>query len=178
MTDQVPKTVLTPQKKHNTLYRPFSHRVQDLLSGYKPTKRVVLYLGSLIRFRSKMCNCCSVTQLCPSLCGPHGLHHARLPCPSPTPGAHSNSCPSSQWCYPTISSSVIPFSYPQPFPASGTFLMSWLFGSGALSIGASSQASVLPNNIQGWFPLGWTGLTSLQSKGLSRVFSNTTVQRH
>ena len=108
---------------------------------------------------------------------PHGLQHTRLLCPSPTPGAYSNSCSLSQWCNPTISSSVIPFSScPQSFPASGSFLMSQVFASGGQSIGAS--ASVLPMNIQDWFPLGLTGWISLQSKGLSRVFSNTVVQKH
>ena len=108
---------------------------------------------------------------------PHGLQHTRLPCPSPTPGACSNSCPLSQWCHPAISSSVIPFSSClQSFPASGSFPMSQVFTSGGQSIGAS--ASVLPMNIQDWFPLRLTGLISLQSKGLSRVFSNTTVQKH
>ena len=107
----------------------------------------------------------------------HGLQHARLPCPSPTPRACSNSCPSSWWCHPTISSSVIPFSSClQSFPASGSFPMSQFFTSGDQSIGAS--ASVLPMNIQDWFPLGLTGWISLQSKGLWRVFSNTTVQKH
>ena len=107
----------------------------------------------------------------------HGQQHARLPCPSPTPGIYSNSCPSNWWCHPTISSSVIPFSSClQSFPASGSFLMSQFFASGGQSIGAS--ASVLPMNIQGWFPLGMTDWISLQSKGLSRVFSNTTVQKH
>ena len=110
---------------------------------------------------------------------PLGLQHARLPCPSPTPGAYSNTCPSSQWCHPTISSSVIPFSsHLQSFPASGSFPMSQLFPSGGQSIGASASASFLPINIQDWFPSGWTGWTSLRSKGLSRVFSNTTVQTH
>ena len=108
---------------------------------------------------------------------PHGLQHARFPCPSPTPGAYSNFCPLSQWCHPTISSSVIPFSFHlQSFPASESFQMSQFFASGGQSIGAS--ASVLPINIQDWFPLGWTGLISLLSKRLSRVFSNTTVQKH
>ena len=108
---------------------------------------------------------------------PHGLQHPRLPCPSPTPGACSNSCPSSWWCHPTISSSVIPFSSClRSFPASGSFQMSQFFPSGGQSIAAS--ASVLSVNIQDWFPLGWTGCISLQSKGLSRVFSNTTVQKH
>ena len=109
----------------------------------------------------------------------HGLQHASLPCPSPFPGACSNSCPSSQWCHPTISSSVVPFfSRLQSFPASGSFLMSQLFASGGQSIGASASTSVLLMNVQGWFPLGLTGWISLQSKGLSRVFSNTTVQKH
>ena len=115
----------------------------------------------------------SVTQSC-SILRPHGLQHARLLCPSPTPKAYSNSCPSSQWCHPTISSSVIPFSSHLPsFPASGSFQMNQFFASGSQSIGASASASVLPMNIQDWFPLGWTGWISLQSKGLSRVFSNT-----
>ena len=107
---------------------------------------------------------------------PHGLQHARFPCPS-SPRACSNSCPLSQRCHPTISSSVIPFSSClQSFPASGPFLMSWLFTSGGQSIGASSSA--LPMNNQDWLPLALTGLTSLQSKGLSRVFSNTTVWKY
>ena len=110
---------------------------------------------------------------------PHGLQHARLPCPSPTPRAYSNSCPSTQGYHTTISSSVIPFSvHLQPFPASVSFPMSQFFASGGWSIGVSALASVLAMNIQDWFPLGLTGLTSLQSKGLSRVFSNTTVQKH
>ena len=110
---------------------------------------------------------------------PHGLQQNRRPCPSPSPRAYSNSCPLSWWCHPTISSSVIPFSScPQSFPASGSFLMSRLFASGGQSIGVSTLASVLPMNIQDWFPLGLTGLISLQSKGLSRVFSNTTVQKY
>ena len=110
---------------------------------------------------------------------PHGLQHTRLPCPSPTPRVYSNSCPLNQWCHPTISSSVIPFSSClQSFPASGTFQMSQLFASDGQSIGVSALASVLPMNTQDWSPLGWTGWISLQSKGLSRVFSNTTVQKH
>ena len=110
---------------------------------------------------------------------PHGLQHARLPCPSPTPGAYSNSCPSHWWCHPTISSSVVPFSSClQSFPASGSFPMSQFFLSGGQSIEISALPSVLPMNIQDWFPLGWIGWISLQSKGLSRVFSNTTVQKH
>ena len=110
---------------------------------------------------------------------PHGLQHARLPCSSPSPGACSNSCPSSRWCYPTISSFVVPFSSClQSFPASGSFQMSQFFTSGGQTIEVSASASVLPVNIQDWFPLGWTGWISLQSKGLSRVFSNTTIKKH
>ena len=109
---------------------------------------------------------------------PHGLQQARPPCPSPTPEAYSNSCPLSWWCHPTTSSSVIPFSSSlQSFPASGFFPMSQFFTSGSQSIGVSALASVLPMNIQDWFPLGWTGCVSLLSKGCSRVFSNTTVQK-
>ena len=107
---------------------------------------------------------------------PHGLQHVRPPCPLQTPRACSNSCPSSRWCHPTILSSVIPFSCLQSFPGSGSFPKSQFFTSGNQSIGAS--ASVHSMNIQDWFPLGWTGLISLQSKGLSRVFSNTEVQKH
>ena len=107
---------------------------------------------------------------------PHGLQKARLPCPSPTPRAYSNSCPLSWWCHPTISSSVIPFSCLQCFPASGSFPVSQFFASSGQCTGVSASALVLPMNIQDWFTLGWTGLISLQSKGLSRVFSNTTVQ--
>ena len=109
---------------------------------------------------------------------PHGLQHTRPPCPSPTPRVYSNSCPLSQWCHPTISSFVVPFFCLQSFPASGSFPMSQFLASGGQSIGASASASVLPMNIQDWFPLGLTGWVSLQSKGLSRVFSNTTVQKH
>ena len=110
---------------------------------------------------------------------PHGLQHTRLPCPSPTPGAYINSCPLSWWCHPTISSSVVPFSSRlQSFPASGSFPMSQFFTSVGQSIGVSASASVLPMIIQDWFPLEWTDWISLQSKGLSRVFSNTIVQKH
>ena len=110
---------------------------------------------------------------------PHGLQHARPPCPSPTPRVYSNSCQLSQWCHPTISSSIVPLSSClQSFPASESFPMSQFFVSGGWSIGVSASASVLPMNIQDWFPLGWTGWISLQSKGLSRIFSNTTVQKH
>ena len=110
---------------------------------------------------------------------PHGVQHARLPCPLPTPRACSNSCASNWWYHPTISSSIIPVSSClQSFPASGSFPMSQFFASGSQSIGVSTSASVLPMNIQDWFPLALTSWISLQSKGFSRVFSNTTVQKH
>ena len=110
---------------------------------------------------------------------PHGLQHARSPCPSPTPGVHQNASPSSRWCHPTISSSVVSyFSCPQTFPASGSFPMSQLFASGSQIIKVSASMSVLPMNTHDWSLLEWTGWISLQSKGLSRVFSNTTVQKH
>ena len=109
----------------------------------------------------------------------HEPQHARPPCPSPTPGVYPNPCPLSRWCHPTIKSSVIPFSScPQSFPASGSFQMSQLFASGGQSTGVSASTSVLPVNTEDWSPLKWTGWISLQSKGLSRVFSNTTVQKH
>ena len=120
----------------------------------------------------------SVAQSCLTL-RLHGLQHTRLACPSPTPGACSDSCPLNRWCHRTISFSVIPFtSLLQFFPASGSFPMSQFFASGGQSIGVSASASVLPMNIQDWFPLGWTGLISLQSNGLLRVFSNITVQKY
>ena len=110
---------------------------------------------------------------------PNGLQHARPPCPSPTAGVYPNPRPLSQWCHPTIFSSVVLFSScPQSFPASGSFQMSELYASGVQSIGVSASTSVLPMNTQDWSPLGWTGGISLQSKGLSRIFSNTTVQKH
>ena len=109
---------------------------------------------------------------------PHESQHARPPCPSPTPGVYPNSCPSSQCCHPTISSSVVPFSCPQSFPASRCFQMSQLFASGGPSIRVSASTSVLPMYTQDWSSLGWTGWISLLSKGLSRVFSNPTVQKH
>ena len=109
----------------------------------------------------------------------HRLQHARLPCPSPTPKGFSNSCPSSQWCHPAISSSVVPFSScPQSLPASDSFPMSQLFASSGQSTGVSALASFLPKNTQDRSPLEWTGWISLQSKRLSRVFSNTTVQKN
>ena len=120
----------------------------------------------------------SAAQSCLTL-WPQGLQHTSLPCPSPTPRAYSNSCPLHQWCHPTISSSVVPFSsHLQFFPASGSFPMSQFFTSGGQNIRASASASVLPMNIQDRFPLGFPGLISLQSKGHSRVFSNAMVQKH
>ena len=110
---------------------------------------------------------------------PHELQHAKPPCPSPTPRVYPNSCPSSRWCHPAISASVVPFSScPQSLAASGSFPMSQLFTWGGQSIGVSASVSVPPMNTQDWSPLGWTGCISLQSKGLSRVFSNTAVQKH
>ena len=120
----------------------------------------------------------SLIQLCPTL-QPHGPQHARPPCPSPTPRVYPNSCPLSQWCHPTISSSVVPFSSClQSYPASGSIQLSLLFASRGQSTGVSALTSALPMNTQDWSPLGWTGWISLQSRGLSRVFSNTIIQKH
>ena len=120
----------------------------------------------------------TVAQLCPTLWR-HALQHTRPPCPSPTPGVYPNSWPLSRWCDPTMSSSVVTFSFcPQAFPASGFFQMSQLFTAGGQSIGVSASTSVFPVNTQDWSHLGWTGWIFLQSKGLSRVFSNNTVQKH
>ena len=141
--------------------------------------------GTLVHFFISSCKMVSqsssAAQSCFDSWRPHGLQHARLPCPSPTPGACLNSCPSSRWRHPTISSSVVPFfSCLKSFPASGSFPMSHFFASGGQNIRASAlaSASVLPKSFHGWFPLGLTGLISGQLKGLSRVFSNTTVQKH
>ena len=129
--------------------------------------------GSSIQFSPFICSVVSDSLQ------PHRLQHIRPPCPSPTPRASSNSCQSSWWCHPIISSSVVPFSFLlQSFSASGSFQMSQLFTSGGQSIGVSASTLVLPMNIQDWFPLGWTGWISLQSKGLSRVSSTTTDQKH
>ena len=184
---------LTILSKHPWIY-------QNRWHAYKPfSKDVCVYMPHIHILRwwswfffnlgKPMCKTCvneclkqkkfsSVAQSCPTL-QPHGLQQARPPCPSPTTGVYSNSCPLSRWCHPTISSSVLPFSSClQSFPASGSFQMSQFFASGGQSIGVSASASLLPMNIQDWFPLGWTGWMSLQSQGLSRVFSNTTVQDH
>ena len=136
---------------------------------WRKTLPLLLIMMSLLFSRSLM----------PDSWWPHGLQHARLPCPSLSPGVSSNSYLLSQWCHPTISSPVVPISFcHQSFPASGSFPKNRLFESGGQSIGVSAPASVLPVNIQGWFPLGLTRLISLLSKGLSRVFSSTTVQKH
>ena len=140
----------------------------DLLSAsWTPRKATSVQFSCSVVSDSKQC---------------HGLQYTRPPCPSPAPGAYSNSCPLSRWCRPTISSSVLPVlpfsSHLQSFPASGSFQMSQLFASAGQHVGVSASASVLPMNIQDWFPLGWTGWISLQSKGLSRVFSNTTLQKN
>ena len=133
----------------------------------------MLHLSTRVLFFSSVS--CSVVS---NSLQPHELQHARLPCPSPSAGVYSNSCPSSRWCHPTISSSIIPFSSClQSFPASGSFPVSQLFASGGQSTGVSASASVLPMNTQDWSPLGWTGWISLKSKALSRVSSNTTVQK-
>ena len=150
----------------------FSRRVQFKMAGQVFTYTTSL---SLVQFNS--------VQFTPSVVSdslwPHELQHTRPPCPSPAPGVYPNPCPSSRWCRPTISSSIVPFSScPQSFPAPGSFPMSQFFTSGGQTIGVSASTSVLPMNTQEWSPLGWTGWISLQSKGFSRVFSNTTVQKH
>ena len=151
--------------------------------------RIMLFNILRLYFGTYILTLC-VRKFVPSFSSVQSLSHVQLfatpsttacqaSCPSPTPEACSNFCPSSRWCHPTISSSVVPFSSRlQSFPASGCFPRSQFFTSGAQSIGASASASALPMNIQGWFPLGWTGLVSLLSKGLSRVFSSTTIWRH
>ena len=157
-------------------YNPGGHKESDM------TQRLT-YLLIWINVRNFVFNRFSSVQFSHSVVSdslrPHELQHARLPCPSPTPGVHPNSCPSSQWSHPSISSSVIPFSScPQSLPASESFPMSQLFAWGGQSTGLSALASVPPKNTQDWSPLEWIGWISLQSKGLSRVFSNTTVQKH
>ena len=138
-------------------------------------KWAAIYISHIFRFSSFQFSHSVVSN---SL-WPHESQHARPPCPSPTPGVYSNLCPLNQWCHPTISSSVIPFSsLLQSFPVSGSFPMSPFFPTGGQSIGVSASTSVLPMNSQGWFPLWWTGWISLQFRGLSRVSSNITVQKH
>ena len=162
--------------------RPGSHSSLEVLEGTWPSQHLDFGLLASRTGREKkllsVSDQYSSSVMSDSL-QPHGLQHARLPCPSPTPRACSNLCPSSQWCHPIISYSVIPFSsWLQSFLVSGYFPMSQFFASGGQSIGVSASTLVLPTNIQDWFPLGLTGLVSLQSKGLPRVFSNTTVQKH
>ena len=147
---------------------PDFHRVREVLLNFNEAGSLLRVCSGTVQFS---CSVVSDSLRC------HGLLHTRLPCPSPTPGVCPNPCPSSRWCHPTISSSVIPFSSClQSFPASGSFPMSQVFTSGGQSTGVS--ASVLPTHIQDWFPSGWTGWIPLLSKWLSRVFSNTTVQKH
>ena len=149
--------------------------VMDLSKGTQKENRNRLLNMLFLRFSVQFS---SVAQSCLTL-QPHGLQHARPPCPSPTPGVYPNSCTLSRWCHPTISSSVVPFSSSlQSFPASGPFPRTQFFASSGQSIRVSASTSVLPMNIQDWPALGWTGWISLQSKGLSKVFSNTTVQKH
>ena len=138
-------------------------------------KSVYRFSAIPIRFSSVQFSCSVLSDFLQ----PQRLLHSRPPCPSPMQGVYPNSYPLRQWCYPTISSSVIPFSsHLQSFPASGSFPRSQFFASSGQSIGVSASTSVLPMNTQDWFPLGWPGWISLQSKRLSRVFSNTTVQKH
>ena len=162
-----------------TLRKNF-HQVLDIHIIWSiPGRPSSLHMSIVTHVEKSLAEQFSSVQLCLTLYDPHGLQHARLPWPSPTQRVSSNSCPSSWWCHPTISSSVARFSsFLQSFPEAGSFPMSQFFTLGGQNIGASTSASVLPMNIQGWFPLGWTGWIPLQSKGLSRVFSNTTVQKH
>ena len=152
-------------------YSPWDCKEPDMIEATEHARKIFSkYSFSSVQF--------SRSVLSDSL-RPHGSQHPRLPCPSPTPGVYSNSCPSSRCCHPTVSSSVIPLSSSlQSFPASGPFPMSQFFTSGGQSIGVSASASVLPMNIQDWFPSGLTCLISLQSQGLLRVFSNTTVHKY
>ena len=167
---------LMSQQKKDTNFSTFSSHppmavFSNILFSTYCMPGTVVILFSSVQFSS-------VAQSCMTL-RPHGLQHVRLPCTSPPPGAYPNWCPSSPWCHPTISFSVVPFSsHLQSFPSLGSFQMGQFFASSSQSIGASASASVFPMNIQDWFPLGLTSWISLLSKGLSRVFSNTTVQKH
>ena len=152
---------------------PWQRRKRNTTEKIQSIQQMVL--KQLDQFSSVQFSCSVVSDSS----RPHESQRARPPCPAPTPGVHSNSCPLSRWCHPAISSSIIPFSScPQSLPASGSFPMSQLFTWGGQSIGVSASASVLPMNTQDWSPLGWTGWISFQSKGLSRVFSNTRLQKH
>ena len=159
---------ISKSKDNNTIYL-----LLLLWLGY----RCSFLVGENIHNLSLEVSCCCSVAVSDYL-WPHKLQYARLPCPSLSPNVCSKSCPSSQWCHPTTSSSVNPFSCPQSFPASQSFPVSQLFTSNGQSIRASALAPVLPMNVQGWFPLGFISLISLTSKGLSRVFSSTTVQKH
>ena len=164
----------TPRDFRNQVTEPLSLASPALVGRFFTTS-TTWEVQKWFQFNSVQFSCSAVSN---SL-WPHGLQHTRPPCPSPTPGVYPNSCPLSQWCHPTISSSVIPFSSClQSLQVSGSFQMSEFFASGGPSIGVSASASVLPMKVQDWFPLGWTGWISLKSKGLSRVFCNTTVQKH
>ena len=167
-------------KRHLFLGRKVMTNVDSLLKSRDITLQTKVHLVKAMVFPVVMCGCVQFSRLVVSdSLQPHGLEHARPPCPSPTPRIYPNSCPLSWWCHPTISSSVVPFSScPQSFLASASFQMSQLFAWGGQSIGVSASISVLPVNTQDWSPLGWTGWISLQSKGLSRIFSNTTVPKH
>ena len=161
--------------KHKYLYLHNYTPLFPTQEKLKLTSTKDLYKNVHNGFIHQFSSVISVAQSCLTVCD---CIPWRLPCPSPTPRASSNSCPLSQWCHPATSSSVVPFSCLQSFSASGSFPMSQFFASGGQSIGVSALASVLPMNIQGWSPLGWTDLISLQSKGFSRVFSNTAVRKH
>ena len=183
--------ILWPPQSSNTAKLQSSYNVQERNikkegPGHLPCFHI-RYLMLPLLYRKQVQRSClhphclySVQSLSHVPMQPHGPQHASPPCPSPTPRVYSNSCPFSWWCHPTISSSVVPFSsHLQSFPASGSFQTSQFFTSmGGQSIGVSTSTSVLPLNIQDWFHLGWTGWISLQSKGLSSVFSNTTIQKH
>ena len=150
------------------IFSLYIQNIKYIKTMYQTYQNIKFYVFSSVQFSPSVVS---------NSLQPHELQHARPPCPSPSPGVYSNSCPSSQWCHPAISSSVVPFSScPQSLPTSGSFPMSQLFTwGGQRSTGVSASVSVLPMNIQDWSPLGWTGWISLQSKGLSGVFSSTTV---
>ena len=156
--------------------------IVSLLNSFFSLGLIFMHYPKLLLWHTKMVpnkiQFSSVTQSCLTL-WPHGLQHARLPCPSPTPGVYSNSCPLNQWSHPTVSASIVPFSSClHSLPASGSFPMSQFFPSGGQSIGVSASTSIFPMNFQDWFPVGWTSRISSMSKGCSRVFSNSTVQKH
>ena len=163
--------IFTHTLKHSVLqFNSHTHQATCLTAAEDHWYPLTNFESSYLDGNSVQLSCSVVS----SFLQPHELKHARPPCPSPTPRVHPNPCPSSRWYHPTISSSVVPFSScPQSFPASGSFQMSQLFAWGGQSTGVSASTSVLPMNTQDWSPLGWTGWISLQSKGLSRVFSNT-----